>query len=323
MKSVLIIRFSSFGDILQSLHVVLALKQTNPNIKISFLTKSVFEPLVRSCPYVDNVIVLKKKSGILELIKLALLIRKNNFELIYDAHKNIRTLLIKLINIDNKILVRSKNRLKRILLFKFRKNYFPKPFVAADSYLEPLNSLNIKDNYPCESNNLFFKNTSEQYYGSIAICPSAAWDTKRWPIEKWNKLIQLIAENRSENIVILGGPEDDFCKDFEKISNKVTNLAGNLTLLQSCEVISKSKFVIAGDTGLIQVADILGKKGIELIGPSAFGYPKSDSIKVIETSLDCKPCSKDGSNGCSQDIYKNCMQLISVESVYSCLKNNI
>ena len=155
----------------------------------------------------------------------------------------------------------------------------------------------------------------------ITIAPSAAHEMKKWPIEYWK---DFLSKYTDEKIVILGGPADHFCEELEKIdSSRIKNLAGKLSLIESCYTIVKSKLLLSADTGLLHVADSLGIKGIVLIGPSAFGYPGNEQIKTLETDLACKPCSKDGSGGCVQEVYQKCMKDITVDQVITSVRHSI
>jgi len=149
----------------------------------------------------------------------------------------------------------------------------------------------------------------------IILVPSAAWKMKRWPIAHWKTVIELLPEYQ---FTILGGPEDDFCIELENIDPKrVTNLAGKLSLKESCAIAGHCDFIITGDTGLQQVADLSGRKGLSLMGPTAFGFTTMGTIKTLGVELECRPCSKDGRGNCSQDIYQKCMVEITPEQVVS------
>ena len=271
------------------------------------------------CTHVDIVHSFDRSLGVLGLIKLGLKLRKENFSVIYDAHTNIRSLILKTILRFQlpfpKIIVRSKDRVKRFLLFKFRVNLFPKPFRAVESYWNP-----IKDIFGKRKDVFLNLDTSKvaKYFADsnvVTIAPSAAWELKRWPISHWKKLIEILDDYK---FVILGGPDDTYLKELE--GTRVLNLAGKLTLIESCAAISCSNFVISGDTGLLQVADLLKKNTIALFGPTAFGFPTNDSAHVAEIDLDCRPCTKEGNVKCTNVIYQKCMVDITPESVSSLVR---
>jgi heptosyltransferase-2 len=326
----LIIRFSSFGDIIQCSTVVERIAQGLESPEIDWVTRSEFTEVVGLNKSITNVISLNRKQGIIGLLKLAFKLTKNNYSLVYDAHNNLRSNLIKfifLITFSNaKWITRPKDRVKRFLLFKLRINKFPVPFKGIDSYQAPLdkilrnesNSKNlVQYNFNIEIKNKI-NNIIGEKNSAITIVPSAAWPMKRWPLQYWKDLIVLLG---GKKIYILGGKEDTFCEELVQVApERVINLAGKLSLLESCAMIGQSNIVISADTGLLHVADVLGVKGISLMGPSAFGFTKSELIKTLEIDLPCRPCSKDGSGNCSHDVYQKCMMGILPSSVKSTIE---
>ena len=311
---ILIIRFSSFGDIIQSPVTVNSLKKKYPKSSIHWATKSNFKMVVSSHPGIDKVWELGGAKNLSNLITLAKKLRNENFDIIYDAHSNVRSTILSLILKifkKPKFIKRPKDRLKRFALFYLGKNYFPAPYKGMKSYLKPLEKLGVDQNVtPCQLNLPEIKLLFNSF---ITLVPSAAWEMKRWPLEHWKKLILSLPE---ESFVILGGPEDLFCQELEDLApSRVKNMAGKLSLMESMGVVNCSRLVISADTGIIHVADLLGISGLSLIGPTAFGFPTGNHIKTLEVDLPCRPCSKDGRGRCSQKIYQKCMVDITPEMV--------
>lgn len=326
-NKVLIIRFSSFGDIVQCSSVVELIRQKfiNDN-EIHWATRSDFDFLVKLNSEVDKVWAFEKKLGLLGLIKFAIELRHQNYTHVYDAHNNLRSKLIKLILMSRlhapDLITRSKDRWKRVLLFTFRVNKFPKPFRGIESYIAPLAKWKIERTSDSRFVKWKFSKQVEEKVNAliaspkiISLVPSAAWEMKRWPLDHWKKLILLLPE---AHFVVLGGKEDLFCQELADISpERVQNLAGKLSLVESCQLIQKSALVISADTGLLHVADVLGVKALSLMGPTAFGFTMSRLIKTLEVDLPCRPCSKDGSGKCSQAIWQRCMVEITPTKVAS------
>ncbi|TNE99793.1 MAG: glycosyltransferase family 9 protein [Deltaproteobacteria bacterium] len=315
-KKILIIRFSSFGDIVQAMSVLRPLKTRSTDSEIHWLTRSEFSNLVTLSPYVDRVISFDKKSGLLGLIKLGFQLRSEGYELIYDAHRNTRSAILRWIFLGIHIVSRPKSRWKRILLFTFRINKFPWPFRGMKSYLEPLrlpdSELHQQWSFSSEVTTKVDQLVGENF---VCLAPSAAWEMKRWPLSHWKELINLKSETR---FVVLGGPADTFCEELVQVApERVSNLAGKLSLIESCYAVSKANALVSADTGLIHVADILGVKGLSLVGPTAFGFPTNSNIETLEVDLPCRPCSKDGRGGCSQEVWQKCMVDIRPEAVSS------
>jgi len=327
MKKILIIRFSSFGDIVQCTGVLPALKRAYPEVNIEWLTRSEFVSLLEINPLVNKVIGFDRSLGFWGLIKLGLKLRKNNFDLVFDAHNNLRSLFLRLIFFfsNTQLVVRSKFRFKRFMLFSMKKNIFNEPFMGIGSYLFPLQQkrAQIQNGFKVQSWNFPEKDASKiraitKFEKFVSLAPSAAWEMKRWPLVKWHELIGQLPDT---NFVVLGGPDDTFCQDLEfNYPDRVQNLAGQTNLIQSCLVVANSLALIGGDTGLLHVADVLGVKGIALIGPTAC-YPTSELIKTLEVNLRCKPCSKDGRGKCIQSVYQKCMVDITAENVAKTLND--
>ncbi len=155
----------------------------------------------------------------------------------------------------------------------------------------------------------------------VALAPSAAWPLKRWPLAYWKELINL---NPHVYFIVLGGPRDHFCQELVTAApDHVSNCAGHLALLESCAVVQHAHAVISADTGILHVADYLQKPGIAIIGPTAFGFPSGNTLKVLETNLSCRPCTKDGRGTCYRSIQQECLTSISPLKVSKVLEEII
>src|SRR5690606_19956382 len=110
--------------------------------------------------------------------------------------------------------------------------------------------------------------------------------------------------------VVLGGPTDTFCEKLASSHSpeQVKNLAGKLTLLESCAVVEMAKAVVSNDTGILHIADQMKIPTLAIIGPTAFGYPSAPTSITIETPMWCKPCTKDGRGLCIRLTYQKCLR---------------
>jgi heptosyltransferase-2 len=312
VRKYLIIRFSSFGDIVQCMGAIAAVKSG----EIHWLVRSDLAAIPAANP---DIIVwpFDRKEGFFGLLRLGLKLRRQGFTHIYDAHSNIRSRLIcfllkPLPGLGAKLIRRSKERLKRFLLFSLRINYFPSPFKGMHSYLVPLNKWGLGLNEQTKQS-WGLPEIQAQWCNKVVLCPSAAWEMKRWPIDAWKKLILALP---GVQFVILGGPQDIFCQSIaESAPERVINLAGKISLIESCAIVARASLVISADTGLIHVADLLGIKGILLEGPTAFGRTSGQQIEVLGVELPCRPCTKDGRGNCSQKVWQRCMVEITPDAV--------
>lgn len=322
---ILIIRFSSFGDIIQAMGVLPALKQRFPNAQIDWVARKDFSGVLETTDLVTQLWRYDRETGLIGLIKLGLALRKENYDYIYDAHANLRSAILSLLflGLPARRAKRSKERWKRFLYFKLKRPVYQWPYRGMLSYLRPLLAWGLEEHAPVAQ--LQFTEEDRQAVAAhdvqqtYCLVPSAAWPMKRWPLESWKELVRLTPEIRW---TVLGGPADDFCQDIAAVApERVNNLAGKLSLKQSCLAVQDCRGVVSADTGLLHVADLCGVPGIALIGPTAFGHPTRAHMRTLETQLPCKPCTKDGRGRCTQSVYQRCMVEITPEMVRDALRD--
>ena len=82
-------------------------------------------------------------------------------------------------------------------------------------------------------------------------------------------------------------------------------------------IISISNTVFGSDTGLLHIAESLGKKISMILGPTSKetggGVSNKDSIN-IESDIWCRPCSQNGKSECYRTI-QYCMDAIPANKV--------
>lgn len=333
---ILVIRFSSFGDVLQTLSVAGRLNQ-NGKAEIHWVTREEYVPVIESHPAVKKVWSLKKGAKFSDVWSLAGDLKREKFTHVYDAHNNLRSHIIcwRLNGILNwrplfglhKFLRRSIYRWRRFLLFRFHKNLFPKPFSGQGALLEPLQKWGLSTEAP-PIPQLFLPKRSEskaraaipeRWREFVTLAPSAAFELKRWPLEYFADLIRM---EKDLNFAVLGGPEDGFLQKLVEVApDRVVNLAGRLTLEESAHVVAMSKALVSNDTGLMHVAEQLGIPCVALMGPAPFGFPSRPQTKIFELDLPCRPCSKHGQGPCVNPDFHLCLRGIKPANVATELRS--
>lgn len=323
MPKFLIIRFSSIGDIIQCMGIIGGIEKHFPDAEIHWIARKDMSSFLAMDKRIHKIWAFDKTEGLKGLWRMAGTLRKERFDYIYDAHSNIRSNILKFKLLPpgksrSHYALRSKERLKRLLLFKFGINRFDWPFKGMESYRKPLRKWGITDFNDNYSDWYFPENFSQKLdpwigENTITLIPSANWEMKRWPVSHWQKLILLLPQYR---FLILAGPGDTFCEEIQAVAPaRVQNLAGKTDLLESCYLVSRSHVVVSADTGFMHAADLFQVKTIALIGPTAFGFPSQNSSEIMEVDLPCRPCTKDGHGKCKQAVYRKCMVEITPKRV--------
>lgn len=323
MPEFLIIRFSSIGDIIQCMGIVSGIKKRFPDAKIDWIARKDMSSFLSMDKRIDKIWAFDKKEGLRGLLRMANELKGQHYDYIYDAHSNIRSNILKFRlrpfpGRSPQLVTRSKERIKRFLLFRLGINRFDWPFRGMESYRKPLKQWGITDFNSDYSDWYFPEEFGDKLNRlitprTITLVPSANWEMKRWPVGHWKRLIELLPEYQ---FIILAGPADLFCQEIQATApERVENLAGKTSLHESCYLIKQSHLVVSADTGFMHAADLFRIKTLALIGPTAFGFPSGPTVETLETNLSCRPCTKDGRGKCKQCIYQKCMVDITPEQV--------
>lgn len=278
---VLILRFSSFGDVTQCLSVPTQLKVAFPEAEIHWTVRSDLAELLEGHPAIAKIWPLHRAQGVWGLLALAAELRQQGFTHLYDAHNNLRSFLLSfLLRFPGwprlHFIRKSQKRWKRFLLFRLHRDTYEKPRSGQRDLLEPLTTWGVSKTLPPVPQLFISKSASKKAQHKIswpsksyvALAPSSAFPLKRWPMDSWSQLISMFP---NEKFILLGGPEDSFLKRLaEEYPNQVLNLAGKLSLLESAAAIQGSRTLVANDTGLLHVAEQLGCPTIALIGTGSF-----------------------------------------------------
>ncbi len=331
MPKFLIIRFSYIGDIIQCMGIVSGILNKYPNAQIDWITRKDMGSTLEIDKRINKIWAFDKNTGLRGLLKMANELKKEKYDYIYDAHNTHRSHILKLkltplFGKKAEWITRGKDRYKRFLYFKLNINRFNWPFRGMESYREPLKKWGIADFASPKVEYSFNPNIVSKLKplvkgNTITLVPSANWEMKRWPISHWKKLITLLPEY---NFIILAGPADNFCIEIADIvPERVNNLQGKTSLIESSYITLISNLVISGDTGFLHSADLFETPTLALIGPTAFGHPTNPTSKVIELPLPCRPCTKSGKGVCKDAIYQRCLAEITPEKIAALVRTNV
>ena len=326
---ILLIRFSSIGDIVLTTPVIRCIKRMDDDIELHVLTKDKFASLSHNNPYVDKTI--EYTNSIRETIKE---LKKEEYDYIVDLQKNRRSRRVCwALGCEHHSF--HKLDFQKMLLTTFKINKLPDVHIV-DRYFEAVEPLGVKNDgrglefYISETNMMQEPDIPEEFRnGFYAIVVGGSYNTKVMPAEK---VIEII-EKLDEPVILLGGPGDmQRAKVIaDAVGENVWNPVGMLNLEQSASIIKMSKAVLTGDTGMMHIAAALHEPMVSVWGNTVpeFGmyqyYPEELDIQshIIEVKdLRCRPCSKLGYKKCPKGHFK-CMQLIDTDEVVSLLRQNV
>jgi len=325
---ILIVRFSSIGDIVLTTPILRAIKTQLNGVSIHYLTKRKFADLLENNPHIDKLITIDHTIN--EVIAD---LKVERYDRIIDLHHNFRTLQLKLqLNIPTSAF--PKLNIAKWILVNFKYNRMPNIHLV-ERYFQAVKSIGVtNDGLPCE---LYLKNSDEidtmatfdlmpGTYVAIAI--GAQFKTKQLTIRKLKEIIRQL----EIPVILLGGKEDIPCANeliSETSSSKVFSACGKYTILQSASIVKQSKLLLTHDTGLMHIASCFNKQIVSVWGNTvpAFGmYPylrEKNQFSIHEISnLSCRPCSKIGFQRCPKEHFK-CMELQDSKAIAKDIQDRI
>jgi ADP-heptose:LPS heptosyltransferase len=318
VQRILIVRFSSIGDIVLTSPVVRAMRTRFPDADIRFLTKRAYAELVQPNPYLNGVFLFdgKLRDTIAE-------VRAFRPDVVIDLHHNLRTSLLKAA-VGCKSYSFPKLNLEKWLHVNLKMDTLPDLHIV-DRYfkaVEPLGAVNdgqgldffIPDDVKLPQLPPAF---SEGY---LAVVIGAKFATKRIPEQK----LVAIIRGLQRPVVLVGGPEDAALGERLAKGGQMFNACGRASLLESARIIEHAAVVITSDTGMMHIAAAFDRPTISVWGNTvpAFGmasympqHPERSHI-IEQKGLNCRPCSKIGHAQCPKGHF-NCMMLLDTDTVIS------
>lgn len=325
MPKILILRFSSIGDIVLTTPVIRCIKQQVLGAEVHYCTKQAFKGILESNPYVDKVHVLG--GGLSELVQQ---LKAENFDYVVDLHNNLRTRIIKL-RLGKPSKSFDKLNYEKWLMVNLKVNRLPDQHIV-DRYLAAAAPLGVVDDgkgldyfipEQHEVNSHTLPHPFQEGYVAFAI--GAQHYTKRLPTDR---IIEL-CEKLQRPIILLGGKEDaavgeEIAAYFTRKTNNeqpstiIYNACGKYNLAGSASLVRQAEQVVSHDTGLMHIAAAFQKDIISVWGNTipAFGmYPFRTRYKVLEVNgLSCRPCSKIGYSKCPKGHFR-CMRDIDFSNI--------
>ena len=327
-QKILIIRFSSIGDVVLATSPLSTIRTAYPDSEITFLTLDKFAPLLEFHPHVDRLLSIPSNSSIRYLWEFSRYLDRNAYGLIYDMHNSLRSNIVTFHSKSQTYQLR-KPRFNRMMLFHFHENYFQSQFSARSMYHEHLGPIwnGDHDTIPPSllrlsgselekgKSSLINRGVIGEY---IAVMPEAAWRQKQWRSERYIEVLNKL----DMPSVLIGSKIGGICTDIQKGLEHSTDLSGQTSLRDAMSIIANAKHVIGSDTGLVHAAEALGKTVSMILGPTSTetgaGVSLDSSIN-IEKDLWCRPCSQNGSVPCYRK-QQYCMESITPQDVLDSLQ---
>lgn len=340
---ILIIKFSSLGDVILSTQAIRAIREKfgpstslrtdgeqgrtiGNNYKISFLVGEEAKDVLLSCPYIDELLVCDfkdKDKGIRGLLKLAAILRKKDFDMVVDLQNNRKSHILSMLTLaphrygyNRKLgfLLNHKIKDEKLLIDPITHQFRILGMLdidLKDSQLE-LWPTREDEQYIDEFLNSQWLSANQKLIG-INISASKRWLSKNWPLRYIIKLCEELA--RLDMRPVITGTDSDSTQIDRLINEakfiKPINACGKTTINQLGCLIKRCAVYVSPDSAPLHIAIAMGVPFVALFGPtdSRRHLPPARNYVVIKKDLPCSPCYK------SKCKTKKCMELIKPQEV--------
>ncbi|MBI4707423.1 MAG: lipopolysaccharide heptosyltransferase II [Candidatus Omnitrophica bacterium] len=326
---VLIIKFSSLGDIILSTAALRAIREKFPraNYKISFLVSEESKDVLMRCPYIDELLVVdfkNKDKGWRGIMNLSGILRAKGFDISIDLQNNRKS---RLLAFFSGILQRYGYDNKKFSFLLNNKIKDEKPVLDPVTHqFRMLNLLGIelKDEqlelWPSEEDKKYIDDflstqwlSPQQKLVGINISASSRWQTKNWPLVRIEKFCEELG--RRDIRVVITGTEEEAVIAGRIVNSvksvKIINACGKTSINQLAYLIRRCNVFVSPDSSPLHIACAVKTPFVALFGPTDYRrhMPLSKNCSLIFKDLACAPCYR------SKCAKIKCMEMITVEEV--------
>lgn len=342
MKKILVLRFSSMGDVALMAPVIRSLVAEHKDVEVTIVTRPGFAAFFAG---IERVIVFDADVdhkfrgffGIRQLFRA--LILKNNFDLVIDLHDHVRTVILRnLFKLFGKrVIVFDKGR-KEKKAFTRKENKITRPlphtveryhraFEKAGFHFKLLQPPYLLPTE--ESKKLiaawFVKKGLVKNEKWIGLAPFAKHKSKTWPVANYPKLIDSILKQMPAKFFLFGGGDEEiqYFEDLQLLfPEQCVIVAGRLRLPQELTLMHHLDLMVCMDSSNMHLAALSNTHILSIwggthpdVGFAPFG--KNDEERILQISreeLPCRPCSVNGKETCLRGDFA-CLNRITPEIV--------
>jgi lipopolysaccharide heptosyltransferase II len=312
LDRILVIQTAFLGDVILASPVWENLHAAYPYAQIDVVVKKGNESLLIAHPFLHQVFVFDKSQKVKNLWNLGKTLRSQKYDLVINLQRFASSGILTVLARGKETRGFEKNPLSLFFSKRFKHEMKPN-WHEVDRNLSLISDLVPT---PIRRPQLFPSKedlNSIQIYQEVpyyCLAPTSVWFTKQAPQEIWLALIEKLSQTK-EQIFLLGAPSDRAYLD-EIVKNtrsaQVSNLAGQLSLLQSAALMAGAEQNYVNDSGPLHLASATNAPVSAFFCSTVpeFGFgPLSENATIIEVKdLDCRPCGLHGHTACPKGHFK-------------------
>ncbi|WP_136153048.1 glycosyltransferase family 9 protein [Flavobacterium sangjuense] len=322
------------GDVAMTVPVIRAFVSQNPDVKITVVSRPFFKPFFDGIENVNffAVDVKERHKGLKGLLKLYSDLKQLNIDAVADLHNVLRSQIIRTLFAlsGKKVAFTDKGRAEKRALTRAENKVFKPIKTMVERHVETFKKLGFNvdlsnPKFPQKANlsNEILKVSGEKATQKwIGIAPFAQYDSKVYPQDLIQQVIDELASDANNKIFLFGGgnKEIEILNSLANGKVNVINVAGKLKLPQELDLISSLDVMLSMDSGNSHIAAMLGTKVITLWGAThpfagfaPFNQPLENCLVSDREKFPLLPTSVYGNK--KVEGYEEAMRTIPVEKV--------
>ena len=310
---IVFITCSRLGDAVLTTNVLNRLVKTYPKAKFTILTNKLAGSVFEHVPRLEKLIKIEKKSFKRHWIEAWSKLAFTRWDMIVDMRD---TFVSRLLMSKKTYIKKKRSDIHKIqenaLAIGIKEPLVPKIWIPDKVYE------NVSDLVPMA-------------HPYICIAPTANWLGKQWPADCFVELIAKMMDGETGflpkmPIIVLGAKHEksrmrelfSLLKEFE-----VLDRIGVFEPIESAACISKAKFFIGNDSGLMHISWTVGTKTFALFGP---GFPEiygplGAHSHIIQTDIPSIELQKQIPK--ANEFKQSLMTSLPVDKVFEVIKNSL
>lgn len=333
---------SAMGDVAMIVPVIRAFVEQNPNVKITVVSRPFFKPFFNGIPNVNffSVDVKGRHKGLKGLLKLHSDLKQLNIDAVADLHNVLRSQILRTLFAlsGKKVAYTDKGRVEKRALTRAQDKIFSPIKTMVERHVDTFKKLGFSidlsnPKFPQKVNlaedilKITGEKTTQKWIG---IAPFAQYDSKVYPQDLMEKVIEELASDTTNKIFLFGGgnKEIEILNSFSDCNQNVINVAGKLKLQQELDLISNFDVMLSMDSGNSHMAAMLGIKVITLWGAThpfagfaPFNQPFENCLVSDREKFPLLPTSVYGNK--KVEGYGDAMRSISPEKVVFSIQSQL
>jgi len=267
------------GDVAMTVPVLRALVLQHPGVKITMVSRPFFQPFFEGIPNVNffGVDLKERHKGFFGLFRLFSDLRKLDIDLVADLHNVLRSKVVRTLFAlsGKKVAATDKGRAEKKALTSLTNKVFApvKPMVErhVDTFKQLGFSIDLTNpQFPEKAilSEEIFSITGTKNQNWIGSAPFAQYESKVYPSDLMQKVIDDLAKNKNVKIFLFGGGATEIqkLKQLQNNHDNVIIVAGKLSFEAEIQLISNLDIMLSMDSGNSHISSMLGVKVITLWG---------------------------------------------------------